>query len=401
MRSVVAALITSLVGVGCIGEDLGEKGTNEEGLLVDGPPPAPWTRVSGNPNVKETYVVSAGDLQETGSGQNVLVGWIDLYTDTYSFGNNSGPMAVFWYWKRTRGVYPDGSCTVPNPRYDHTLIEVDTGCPPVPFGEHNHWNACPVHVMAGYGEDAPERLFGTWSATSTAVGFSWNVNGVKKKDYWFIKKKLPRIHYLELDGSRSNGPDSDHPSERTHGFAVGSNKQFNESVPLSTAMATHNDLDHTFHERQYLWDEGQATTRNGTEVAQTACNGREDELWWSFSCYENPCGDSADHPHTQRCIDRSRAEGKTFSELLRYWADPWPTSSNRKNAHWEWHSCHTPSRAESCYHGGSHAYPMLQAIDDLGEFYGWVGIEHQDDRTGGDDTDDLMVIRYLRTDLLP
>jgi hypothetical protein len=267
-------------------------------------------------------------------------------------------------------------------------------------GGHGHWNNCPVHIAANWGESAPNVLNGVWSATATELHFSWNVNGVKKKDYWFIRKKNPTIHLLELDGSRTNGADSFYPSERTHGFGFGSNARSTGGIPLSIAMGIHNSVD--FGMKVYEWSEGQVSSADSLQTKDfVSCNGRDNELWWSFSCYKSDdigagCMAANIHSHTQSCYDR--LPNGSFTEQLRYWSDPWPQVNDRKNARWLWLACHA-SGTSTCYHGGSHAYPMAQVIDDNGMFYGWVGIEHQDD-SGGDENDDLLVIRYVRQDLI-
>jgi hypothetical protein len=400
-----------LLSAGCDADEMdtgGDDGVASVGSIeqsIERGPTVALTPITGNPYVKARYVVAAGDLQETGEGQNVLIGHLDLYSDIYTFGGNTGPMATFSYWKYERGVYPAVTCTFgPNRRYDHAPIKVDANCPPVRSGGHGHWDQCEVHVQPRWGSNvAPTFLQGIWSASNTEVHFSWNVGGVKRKDYWFVKKKLPTIHYLELDASRTNGPDSYSPSERTHGFAMGSNRSWSSGVPFATAMQSYNA--NTFRETEYRWDEGQATTNLATRTGNNlvACNGRTSELWYVTRCYdpenpENPedtCPPATWHSHTQACLDRG-----DFLENLVYWSDPWPSVNDRKNAMWMWRACHVTGTG-TCYHGQSHAFPAAQAVDDNGVFYGWVSLEHQDDSPTDDFDDDLAIKGIVKSDLVP
>lgn len=46
-----------------------------------------------------------------------------------------------------------------------------------------------------------------------------------------------------------------------------------------------------------------------------------------------------------------------------------------RNSIWLWCGCLAVGRDETCYTGNSHIRPLLQVIDDGGDFRGWVGVE--------------------------
>lgn len=54
------------------------------------------------------------------------------------------------------------------------------------------------------------------------------------------------------------------------------------------------------------------------------------------------------------------------------------SNNDRRDTHWQWCSCLT-KRAdgtdEKCYTRNSHVKPMMQILDDDGQFRGWVGTE--------------------------
>jgi hypothetical protein len=47
----------------------------------------------------------------------------------------------------------------------------------------------------------------------------------------------------------------------------------------------------------------------------------------------------------------------------------------RRNTMRLWCECLADGRGETCYTGNSHIRPLLQVIDDGGDFRGWVGVE--------------------------
>lgn len=54
------------------------------------------------------------------------------------------------------------------------------------------------------------------------------------------------------------------------------------------------------------------------------------------------------------------------------------SNTDRRDTHWHWCSClsiNSAYKEEFCYKGNSHVKPMLQILDDNGQFRGWVGVE--------------------------
>ena len=48
---------------------------------------------------------------------------------------------------------------------------------------------------------------------------------------------------------------------------------------------------------------------------------------------------------------------------------------DRRDTWWHWCTCLVAKHGQPCYSGNSHVKPLLQVLDDSGEFRGWVGVE--------------------------
>ena len=70
------------------------------------------------------------------------------------------------------------------------------------------------------------------------------------------------------------------------------------------------------------------------------------------------------------------------------------SNNDRRDTLWHWCTCLAMERKTFCYSGNSHIKPLLQIIDDNGNFHGWVGAETSF-YPGGPRTKDMMSVLRL------
>ena len=152
----------------------------------------------------------------------------------------------------------------------------------------------------------------------------------------------------------------------TRGWAYGSNAPYSSAATTTELVTTYGGKTLTF--QYYIWNRssinqgspdflmaGWSQCNGGQSMGKTGCR--------TLAAGGGGCALPVD-PHW--C-----AAGQ--SPMMYYIADlPY---ADRRNISEFWTLCLAEGRNEYCYTGNSHVRPMLQIIDDDGEWHGWVGVE--------------------------
>lgn len=216
---------------------------------------------------------------------------------------------------------------------------------------------CEVLTGAGFTGPPMGGFTGTFSVSGSTLTVSWtrdrNGNPLSKTlvENWTMSTVDAQLHRA------AGGPTGFSNYSATHGFAYGSNYSFDYTsrAPMSEIAGTHGDTVYGFN--SWLWNRDQL-------------NNVPSELG-PFSDWE-PCDSGL---CMGRVLHNSRCDcGASFPNRDGYYYLA-EHGGGRRNSIWLWCACLADGRGETCYTGNSHIRPLLQVIDDGGDFRGWVGVE--------------------------
>ncbi|RVX40729.1 hypothetical protein EDD27_3150 [Nonomuraea polychroma] len=295
------------------------------------------------PGGKANYVVSLGSLK-AGSRDN----WVRL--GTYQFSTDGTVRArTYLWWQRYptaregTGAVPDGSCSTTRMPVGQTLVR-----------------NCEVRTAGGFMSDPGETRTGTFSVSGDVLHITWNIGQAWSEQWNIVLRgdgKLARIDF------RSN-------TLADYGYAYGSNAALTTRRAMPTVRAFSGTLRHDM----ITWTQDKIAPTSGGAFNLGAYRTCTLTTWCLTYLQPNStsaCQAGGGCPYT--------GGGSTIndSSLQNYIVQV--SSRDRRDTHWHWCTCLTRNSdgtdREKCYSGNSHVKPMMQIVDDDGEFHGWVGVD--------------------------
>lgn len=284
---------------------------------------------------KERFAVAIGGLRA-----NSTENWVRL--GLYEFTADGTVTEEHWHWTQRRRV-----------------TRSYTGRQPGDCPARN----CEVATARGYeSSSAPQELKGSYTVTGDRLEITWE-RDIGTETWRLAPAADGSLATLELVDAGDFGG--------THGYGYGSNAGWDERASAGTVAGD----DHERFEHQWaLWK----TT--GSDPDPHVETGSGSPFWitdWTT------CGDG--------CL------GARSSTPTEYYVSPANGSNqHRRDTLWHWRTSLADGRGEYCYTGNSHVKPMVQIVDDEGDFHGWVGVEASLNQTVPDQgalADDIGVFR--------
>lgn len=285
---------------------------------------------------KQRFAIAVGGLRAD-STQN----WVRL--GLYDFAADGTVSERHWHWSQRNRV-----------RRAYTGFQA-SGCPS---------RDCDVQTAAGYqSTGASKTLEGTYTVSGDTLRVTWD--GGQWEEWTLSESAGGALAAVEFADSNFGV---------TYGFGYGSNAGWDARVPMDQiAAGDHSALVHRYH----LW---KTTSDNQDPFID---EGDGNPFWvtdWTT------CGGG-------QCLGAVTGENTT-----QYYVAPAndPTG-HRRDTLWGWRTANADGRGEYCYTGNSHVKPMVQVVDDNGEFHGWVGVEGSLNQTTdqGALADDIGVFRII------
>lgn len=310
------------------------------GLLVA---PSPALAVS-LPGGRANYVVGLGHL-DADSRTN----WVRL--GTYEFTADGRVTARLWLWSQANptarvgtGTSPDSSCS--------TLAGVST----------SKVRTCEVRTAGGFTAAPAETRTGTFTtftvdvggAATEVVNIRWAVSRAWSEE-WYVRPSADLARF-----------DFKYNTRATHGYGYGSD------AALSTrrAMSSVRSFPGTLKQDLVSWSHDNVGTSSGQTFQHTRFS-TCDTVTWCLTYLQpssaNACQASGGCPNYGGGTDYGDSSIQYYVVKL--------SSHDRRDTLWHWCTCLAREQGTFCYTGNSHVKPMLQVIDDAGNFRGWVGVE--------------------------
>jgi hypothetical protein len=270
------------------------------------------------PGGRRTFVVSMMDGRTNAIAVRVAV---------YTFSTNGTVTERYWAWRQ------DGISGKRNVRWTKPSSGYSTaGCP------HN----CPVRTPVGFQSGNRGNVFtGRWSMNSDVLTIRWTSGSTPEQ--WRIRTGQPGIAGAELLSNDSN----------RNGWGIGSNASPDAGVPLSSVYNGTGWITGPFAENAYA-----STTRHmdvgWSQADYTLCS--------SGHCMQSrkmSGGDLRSWYHSYFAANPSRDGRKVF------WNNQTGAVAQLEN----------PGTQCISASGGGHTNALLQALDDNGNFVGFVGVE--------------------------
>jgi hypothetical protein len=284
------------------------------------------------PGGKANFVVSLGSFK---AGRT---NWIRL--GDYTFTPDGKVRARTYLWQQSNptarvgtGTKPDGSCSTPVVNPQSTLVR-----------------ACDVLTVGGFTGAPTESRTGNYRIEGDQLHITWPVPGWNEQ--WAVvvspDAKLARLDF------RSN-------ALATAGYGYGSN------TPLTTRrqMSSVQSFPGTLRLEFKGWDHGKLTADEGPYKIglYRTCT----TTTWCLTYLQ---------PYSESSCKGGCRPGSTDTSIQNFIVRV--SNNDRRDTHWQWCSClsiSTDGNESTCYKGNSHVKPMLQILDDDGQFRGWVGAE--------------------------
>jgi hypothetical protein len=286
------------------------------------------------PGGKANFVVSLGSFKAG------TTNWMRL--GDYTFTPDGKVRARAYLWKQTdhaaragTGTKPDSTCSTTVVSPSATLVR-----------------DCEVQTVSGFAGVPTEERPGDYRVADGVLHITWQVPGWNEE--WAVvvspANKLVRLDF------RSN-------ALATAGYGYGSNAPLTTRRQMSSVQAFPGNLRLEYEG----WSGGgPGQNASGFDIASYhACKTTSWCLTLLQPGSENSCGEGGG------CI-----KGNTDTSIQNYIVRI--SNNDRRDTHWHWCSCltkHENGTDEKCYTRNSHVKPMLQILDDDGQFHGWVGVE--------------------------
>lgn len=285
------------------------------------------------PGGKANFVVSRGSFK---AGKT---NWVRL--SDYTFSTDGKVRARTYLWQQSTPAARAGTGVKPDPSCSTSVVS--PGATEV--------RDCEVRTAGGFaGAPNEEPRTGNYRVTDGVLHITWPVPGWNEE--WTIVVS-PDTKLVRLD-FRSN-------ALATAGYGYGSNTPLTTRRQMSSVEAFPGTLRLTYKG----WDHGKLTDDSGGfDIAKYgACT----TTTWCLTYLQPESGTS--------CKGGCNP-GTTDTSIQNYIVRV--SNNDRRDTHWQWCSCLTISKQgvqSKCYQGNSHVKPMLQILDDDGQFHGWVGVE--------------------------
>jgi hypothetical protein len=292
---------------------------------------APAASAVALPGGKANWVAAIGGLQSGSAHTN----WVRL--GYYQFSTDGSVVHNWWNWYQPDqpprvGTGVDFECS--------TTTDVPA--------------ECEVLTASGF-TGAPMGGFeGTFGVSGTTLTVSWthdrDGNPLSKTlvETWDMAAVDTELH--RADG----GPTGFSNYSATHGFAYGSNYSFGYSSRASMAELAGEYGSTVYGFNSWFWNRDQVAN---VPSALGPLGG------WQ-PCDNGLCLGRAQQSSACNCT--------SSTDVFFYLAEH---DGGRRNSIWMWCECLALDRGETCYTGNSHIRPLLQVVDDGGDFRGWVGVE--------------------------
>lgn len=286
------------------------------------------------PGGKANWTVAVGGLTNGTAHKN----WVRL--GYYRFNTNGTVAHDWWNWSQPERPRRVGTGVVYN-------CTTSTDVPP----------DCNILTGAGFTTAPPGGFTGTFSVSGAKMTVSWTHDRAGNKltktlvENWTTGAVDAELHRA------SGGPTGFSNYSATHGFAYGSNYAIDSASRASMAEIRGTGAqDGNLGFNSWGWNRSQVT--NGRSGFTPLTGWR---LCDSGKClgYVQP---------NSNCV----CAGEPSRDRHYYFAEH---GTGRVNSMWLWCECLADARDETCYTGNSHPRPLLQVIDDGGDFRGWVGVE--------------------------
>ncbi|MFJ6837183.1 hypothetical protein [Streptomyces sp. NPDC091209] len=318
----------------------------------------PARAVTPLPGGKANWVVSVGYLNLATA--NNYRNWVRL--GYYAFQPDGTVTTNYWTWnqreqpQRVNAMTADCGAEVP---------------------------ACAVRTVDGFTDDPMGGYQGTFDYTSdghlavtwtrTAAGTAlaqpvterWNVTT------GLADGRAARITSPTFYGAYGN--DVEIPAQGTFSTYANFGVGYGSNASLDRASrATMSQLvdDPRYNAEPYRGAFVVAKASSSDPATRTGIVGREGSGGtWSFGAASNPWKPCATSPCMGWLQPNTSCAG-TDKDRVRYLGE---IGGGRRNTEEYW--CQSLAQGQACYAYNSHPRPMLQIIDDSGEFQGWVGVE--------------------------
>jgi hypothetical protein len=282
------------------------------------------------PGGKANWVASVGSLTNGTAYKN----WVRL--GYYQFSTDGTVSHNYWNWYQ-----PDRPPRVgTGVNYE---CSTSSDVPP----------ECNVLTGAGFTGSPTGGFTGTFSVSGSVltVNFTHDRNGSALSKTLTEKWTMGAVD-AQLQRA-AGGPSGFSNYSATHGFAYGSNASFDYTSRASMAeIKGTGPQDGNVGYNSWTW--------NRNAVANVP-SGFGSFASWGL-CDSGQCLGYVQHDSNCGCTS-SKDRHYYFAEH----------GNGRRNSMWLW--CECLAQGATCYTGNSHIRPLLQVIDDGGDFRGWVGVE--------------------------
>ncbi|MFS8098881.1 hypothetical protein LFM09_17270 [Lentzea alba] len=304
----------------------------------------PATAAATLPGGKTNFVVALGSFKAGTERDN----WVRLGDYTFSTTGTVTARTYLW-WQRhpaarqSTGTTPNGDCSTNAQAVGQTVVR-----------------ACPVQTAGGFLRAPDETKTGTFSVSGTKLHITWRTDQTWSEQ-WAITARADN-KLVRLDQTFN--------SLATAGYAYGSNASLNTGRSMQTVRDYPGTLmldkeewahDKTGHLENHPFEIGKYRTCTTT-------------TWCLTYLLTNPKEACAEKPSCIGTGGGSAINDRSIQNYIQRIA-----SGDRRDTWWSWCTCLTRNPdgtdKEKCYTGNSHVKPMLQILDDDGEFHGWVGVE--------------------------
>lgn len=304
------------------------------------------------PGGRANYVVSMASLSQ-GSYSN----WMRL--GTYQFNTNGTVTARMWVWSQARpvarsstGISPAENCST----YSSTSMTQVRRCKvPTPGG----FTGVPNDVRTGtfkLSGNNPQKVTISWN-TSNAWTEIYDVatNPDSSQPMALLKLTYNTAIAKDAAGNFKGGA-----------FAYGSNRPLTERRHMTSVQAYKKRTEFGLHYNQLDVtgnNVGSWTNQFFSPGIYRTCNATTNCLTRVAVVQDNDEKGICGMPSCPNGKDR-----RLQNYLVRVGAD-------RRDLIWHWCTCLATARGEFCYTANSHLKPLLQILDDNGNFAGYVGVE--------------------------
>jgi hypothetical protein len=308
-------------------------------LFAAGLVASPRAEAAALPGGKANFVVSLGYLVGGSARQN----WVRL--GTYQFRTDGTVLGrTYLWWQR----YPEariGTGSTP-----------DSSCSTVAGSSSSLVRSCQALTAGGYLSSPEESRTGTYTYSGNVVTIRWQI-GQTWTEQWGVS--------TSADGTLVK-LDFQYNTLATAGYGYGSNAALATRRAMSSVLA----FPGTLKQDLVGWTGDRVSTVTGSTFGHSAFRSCTTTTW--CLTYHQPSSAGACQA-SGGCPNYGGGTTANDSSIEYYLIKL--SNTDRRDTLWHWCRCLAKERGEFCYTGNSHVKPMLQIIDDNGNFHGWVGAE--------------------------